>query len=118
VRYAAVVALLLTGAAACGEDAPRRSPVELTVVNRTDHEVAVTPWRGADEVTVPARGSVPVRASAPPQPWTFRVTGPGGRDLHTTELWLRGSRSVLVTDTGAAPDGFLDGSDLDARTTR
>jgi hypothetical protein len=116
VRYVLATALLLTGATACGHDAPRRSPVELTVVNRTDHEVAVTPWRGADTVTVPARGSVPVRASAPPQPWTFRVAGPDGRDLHTTELWLRGSRSVLVTETGAAPDGFLDGSDLNRGT--
>jgi hypothetical protein len=118
VRNVLATGLLLAGAAACGHEAPRRSPVEITVVNRTDHEVVVTPWRGADEVTVPARGSVPVRASAPPQPWAFRVAGPGGRDPHTTELWLRGSRSVLVTDAGATPDGFRDGSDLDARTTR
>jgi hypothetical protein len=111
VRYVLALALLLT---ACGKEPPDVA-VELAVRNATRTDVVVTPWKGAAAVTVPAFGVAEVRATAPAQPWSFRVADAHGRELHTTELSVDDAASVVVTDTGAAPVTAADGSDLETR---
>lgn len=109
-RYVLALALLLT---ACGRDGEPDAPVDLAVRNVTRADVVVTPWKGAAAVTVPAFGVAQVRATAPPQPWAFRVADANGRELHTTELRLDEAVSVVVTGTGASAVTAVDGSDLE-----
>lgn len=112
------LAAALAAAPACRSAAPVRTRVDVDVRNARAAAVVVTPWKGAAEVVVPPNGRALVSATAPPEPWRFRVVDQAtGREISDADLRLNGAHGVVVRDDGVTVDTAHDGLDLDPHST-